>query len=49
MYSVGFFLNRIKNEGERMKKKKIKWKKNIYIKKKKLIIICGNIILNFRG
>lgn len=35
MYSVGSLSNRIKNEGERMKKKKTKWKKYIYTKKKK--------------
>lgn len=34
MYSVGSLSNRIKNEGERMKKKKTKWKKYIYTKKK---------------
>lgn len=35
MYSVGSLSNRIKNEGERMKKKD-KMKKNIYIQRKKI-------------
>lgn len=34
MYSVGSLSNRIKNEGERMKKKRQK-EKNIYIQRKK--------------
>lgn len=35
MYSVGSLSNRIKNEGERMKKKRQK-EKNIYIQRKKI-------------